>query len=128
VAFCSNCGRALSPQASICPQCGTPTAGATAQAQATPAVAAPAGGQLEGFAVASLLCGLGAFFIIPVVGSILAIVFGHIGTARVLADPTFRGKELARAGIIIGWVGIVLAVIAALLIIFFLFIIGDIFK
>jgi hypothetical protein len=118
VAFCSNCGRELSPAARVCPQCGTPTPVEGGVELATP-VATSGEGPLEGFAVASLVCGIGAFFLIPIVGSILAIIFGHIATARIAEDPRLKGKELARAGIIIGWVGIVLTVLAFLVIILF---------
>jgi hypothetical protein len=117
VAFCSNCGRELSPAAQYCPHCGA----ATGLAVATTAVSTPPApgseGRLEGLALASLLCSVGSFFIIPIVGSILGIVFGHIAHGRIDADPTLRGREMARAGIIVGWIGIVLTVLAVLLII-----------
>jgi hypothetical protein len=89
---------------------------------------ASADGPIEGLAVASLVCGIASFFIIPILGSILAIIFGHISTARIAENPSLRGKELARAGIIIGWVGIVLTVLAFLAFILFVVAIGDIFN
>lgn len=73
--------------------------------------ASPSGPRTEGFAIASLACGIGAFFVIPVVGSILAIAFGSIARRRIAEDPNLQGAEMARAGIIIGWVGLVLLVL-----------------
>jgi hypothetical protein len=53
---------------------------------------------------------------IPVVGSILGIVFGNVARRRIGDDPTLGGDELARAGIIVGWIGLglILAAILAL--------------
>jgi len=70
------------------------------------------GARTEGFAIASLACGIGAFFIVPVVGSILAIVFGSVARRRIAEDPRLQGAEMARAGIIIGWIGLVVAVLS----------------
>lgn len=71
----------------------------------------PPGSRTEGFAIASLACGIGAFFFIPIVGSILAIVFGAVARRRIAEDPTLQGTDMARAGIIIGWIGVVVAVL-----------------
>jgi len=106
VPFCANCGRELSPAAVACPNCGHP--GPTA---ARSVVAATPGPRTEGFAIASLACGIGAFFFVPIVGSILAIVFGSIARRHIAEDPNLQGAEMARAGTIIGWIGLVVAVL-----------------
>ena len=73
--------------------------------------AQPPGPHTEGFAIASLACGIGAFFFVPVVGSILAIIFGSVARRRIAEDPNLQGADMARAGIIIGWIGLVLLVL-----------------
>jgi uncharacterized protein YqgC (DUF456 family) len=103
VPFCANCGRELSPAAVSCPNCGHP--GPTAGAGTAPLAAT----RTEGFAIASLASAIGGFFIVPLVGSILAIVFGAAARKRIAQDPDLQGAEMARAGTIIGWVGVVLA-------------------
>jgi hypothetical protein len=45
------------------------------------------------------------------VGSILAIALGSAARRRISEDPMLQGAEMARAGIIIGWVGLVLIVL-----------------
>jgi hypothetical protein len=45
------------------------------------------------------------------VGSILAIALGSAARRRIAEDPDLQGSEMARAGIIIGWVGLVLIVL-----------------
>lgn len=73
----------------------------------------------EGFAIASLACGIAGFFAVPIVGSVLAIVFGSVGRKRIAQDPSLSGQDMARAGIIIGWVGLVLGILVVLFFIVF---------
>ena len=101
--FCANCGRELSPAAVVCPNCGHPgpAAGTVVVTTAPPK-------RTEGFAIASLACGIVGFVGVPIVGSILAIVFGAVARKRIASDPDLGGADLARAGTIIGWAGVVL--------------------
>ncbi len=110
--FCANCGRDLSPAAVACPNCGHP---GPAAGQVT--IAGAPGKRTEGFAIASLVCGIVGFFGVPVVASILAIVFGHTARKRIAQDENLAGADMARAGIIIGWIGLVLAVLLILFLI-----------
>ena len=71
-------------------------------------------------AILSLVLGiLGLTPILPLVGSIAAIVTGMIARREILARPhEYSGESMARAGIILGWIGIgllLLVVCAALL-------------
>ena len=118
--FCANCGRDLSPSAIACPNCGHP-----GPAAGTTTVPAVPGKRTEGFAIASLVCGILGFFGVPIVGSILAIVFGSVARKRITQDPTLGGTEMARAGIIIGWIGAVLAIIAIVLVIVLAFAVSN---
>jgi flagellar biosynthesis/type III secretory pathway M-ring protein FliF/YscJ len=61
------------------------------------------------------------FFFIPLVGSILAIAFGSAARRRIAEDPDLQGAEMARAGIIIGWIGLVLIVLVVIFVIIFAF-------
>lgn len=130
---CTHCGREVSPRATACPQCGEPgpavsTAGAPPPPPATayPSVGSPppvtgravgsamaSVNRTDPFAIASIACSVanfvGAFF----VGAILGIVFGRIAEKNIAADPALEGASLARAGIIVGWVGV--GVVAAFL-------------
>jgi len=111
VPFCANCGHDLSPAAVICPNCGHPGPGAGV------AVVAPPAKRTEGFAIASLACGIVGFFALPLVGSILAIVFGSVARKHIEQDPDLGGADMARAGVIIGWVGVAVSVLAVLFLI-----------
>ena len=118
--FCANCGRDLSPSAISCPNCGHP-----GPAAGSAAVSAPASKRTEGFAIASLVCGILGFFGVPIVGSILAIVFGSVARKRIAQDPNLGGTEMARAGMIIGWIGAVLGILAIVLVIVLAFAVSN---
>jgi len=64
----------------------------------------------EPFAIASIVCAIANFFGAFFIGAILAIVFGKVAQKNIAQNPTLEGGNLARMGIIIGWVGIGLMV------------------
>jgi len=70
--------------------------------------AAPAD-RTNGLAVASLVCGVVQFFV-PLPASILAIVFGHIARGQIRRTGE-NGDGLALAGLVLGWVELVLGII-----------------
>jgi hypothetical protein len=84
---------------------------------AAAAVAAPAAGttvvapvaKTNGFAIASLACGLGQFVFGPL-ATIPAIVFGHISRSQIKRTGE-QGDGLALAGLILGWATVILAVV-----------------
>jgi uncharacterized OB-fold protein len=114
---CLHCGREVSPRAEACPQCGEPGPAATpASYPASPVTSAMATvNRTDPFAIASIICAvvnfIGAFF----AGAILAIIFGRIAEKNIAADPALGGANLARAGIIVGWVGLAIVAVFALL-------------
>ncbi len=82
-----------------------------------PAVAAPAGRQaavtpvarVNGFAIASLACGLGQFMVGPL-ATIPAIVFGHMARNQIRRTGE-QGAGLALAGLVLGWGAVLLGII-----------------
>lgn len=71
-------------------------------------------------AILSLVLSILGFFppLLPLIGPIAAIITGTIARKEILAHPEqYSGDGTARAGIILGWVGIGLAVMACLLIV-----------
>ena len=129
---CLHCGRELSPRATACPECGEPgpAAGASSAAGGAgpPAPTAPAApdrgsvgsvmssvNRTEPFAIASIVCAVGNFVGAFLIGAILGIVFGKIAQKNIAANPALEGASLARAGIIVGWVGVGLVVAFLLL-------------
>ena len=75
----------------------------------------------SGFAIASLILGIFALLIgwIPIFGwliLILAIIFGFIGLQRIKKDVGTKGKGMAIAGIIMGFISLAITILLLLLI------------
>ena len=102
MAYCTYCGQQISDVARSCPNCGHPSGAAPATS---------ASRRTEGLAVASLVLGLAGFFVCPVVCSIIAVVLGYRARRKLRDDPTLDGEGLAKAGIILGWVGTAFGVV-----------------
>lgn len=76
------------------------------------AIPAPAvAGKTNGFAITSLVLSiLGLFCCSIVLMNIGAIIFGHLALSQISKNPTQGGKGLATAGLIIGYIGLVLGI------------------
>lgn len=71
----------------------------------------------DGLAVASLVLSIFSFLACPVVAAILGIIFGYMSLTNIEESRgALGGSELARAGIIIGWVHMALAVLIGIFI------------
>ena len=57
----------------------------------------------SGLAIASMVLGILWLYWI---GSILAVIFGHIAISQAGKDPTVKGKGMAIAGLVLGYLGI----------------------
>jgi Domain of unknown function (DUF4190) len=67
-------------------------------------------------AIVSLIFGILGWFVLPFVGSIVAIITGHMARAEIRRDPLrIEGDGLALAGLILGWLSIALWVVGMLL-------------
>jgi hypothetical protein len=73
----------------------------------------------DGYAIASLACAIAGLTVIPLIGSILGVIFGGIAKRRIAQDPSLEGEALAKAGVIIGWVGVGIAIATVVLVILF---------
>jgi hypothetical protein len=65
----------------------------------------------DGYAVASVACGVAGLFAAPILGPVLAIVFGKRAQDRLGRNPGLEGAGLARAGTTLGWVGLAISAI-----------------
>jgi hypothetical protein len=85
-----------------------------------PVISRPAGpaaatlaARTNGYAIASLACGLGQFAVGPL-ATIPAIVFGHMAMNRIRRTGE-QGAGLAITGLVLGWGAVILAVIIAVI-------------
>ena len=75
----------------------------------------------SGLAIAALALGIIGFFAIPLLASILAIVLGKQAEREIERDPGLGGDGYARAGVILGWIGVAVCVVGLLVAAFFIF-------
>ena len=70
----------------------------------------------SGLAIASLLLGIGGVTILPLLGSVLAIILGYMARNEIRQRPgELTGEGLALAGIVLGWIAVGLAVLGVVL-------------
>ncbi|MEV7692085.1 DUF4190 domain-containing protein [Microbacterium sp. NPDC089189] len=102
------------------PVYGTPGAYPQAQAYGSGAYTPyPTGPKTNSLAIVSLIFSIvGIIFILPFIGSVVAVITGHISLKQIKTRSE-GGRGLALAGTIIGWVGVVLALIGIVSIIAF---------
>jgi DUF1707 SHOCT-like domain/Domain of unknown function (DUF4190) len=67
----------------------------------------------NGYAIASLACGLGQFAVGPL-ATVPAIVFGHLAMNRIRRTGE-QGAGLAIAGLVLGWGAVVFGIIVAVI-------------
>ena len=69
--------------------------------------------QTSGLAVVSLVMGICSWTILPILGSLVAIITGHMARAEIRRRPLeLEGDSLAVAGLILGWTNVVVAILA----------------
>ena len=81
-----------------------------------PAVAAYPVQRTNSLAVASLVAGIAAWVICPLLGAILAIIFGHIARNQIKTSGE-QGNGLALAGLILGYAHIAVSIIGIIFVI-----------
>lgn len=78
----------------------------------------PAAPPTSGLAIGSLIAGILGLTLLPTIGSIIGLVLGYMARNQIRdSGGTMTGEGLATAGIILGWIGIALAVIGICLVI-----------
>ncbi len=83
---------------------------------------APLVKQDSGLAVASLVCGLVGWTFVPVLGTIAAIILGHLAKKEIReSNGTLGGDGMALAGLILGYVQMGLVVLAIICVVAFAF-------
>jgi hypothetical protein len=139
--FCPQCGSSNEEDALFCGECGAildaedgaetvieepaglaqPAAAPspsrmTIDAPPPPASPAPptygSATQTSGMAIASLVLGITGWTILPLIGSILAIILGYAARSEIRQRPDeLTGEGMAVAGLVLGWLAVVLSIL-----------------
>jgi len=82
--ICPNCGAENPEERDFCQSCGAPLREPTpTPAPPPPAYTTPEAPTTSGLAVASLIMGIVGWFLLPLVGNVLAILFGHMAKREI---------------------------------------------
>jgi hypothetical protein len=78
----------------------------------------------NGKAIASLVLGIFGIASCPILGSIIALILGYQARREIAASSGWQtGDQLAKAGVILGWIGI--AIYVVLFIVFVIILVND---
>lgn len=69
--------------------------------------------------ILSLIFGILGLVLIPVIGAILALVFGYQCRRDVAAEPGRYRDDFGKVGRVLGWIGLALAVLGVLVLVAF---------
>lgn len=72
-------------------------------------------------AIGSLITSILGLTALPTVGSVIGLVLGYVARREIRSTDRLTGEGYATAGIILGWIGVVLGVLAFLLVILIVF-------
>ncbi|MDR6992618.1 DUF4190 domain-containing protein [Luteimonas sp. 3794] len=76
--------------------------------------------QTSAMAIISLVAGLLGWSLLPVIGSVVAIVTGHLARAEIRRRPeALEGDGLAIAGLVLGYLMVAMAIIGLLFVFLF---------
>lgn len=75
--------------------------------------------QTSALAVISLVTGILGWTLLPFLGSLVAIVTGHLARKEIRRDTTKEGDTMAVIGLVLGWVAVIGTVLAILAFVLF---------
>jgi hypothetical protein len=76
--------------------------------------------QTNNLAIVSLIAGILGWTAAPWIGSIVAIITGHMARAEIRRNPdSMEGDGMAVAGLVLGWAMVVLSFVGLMLVILF---------
>lgn len=76
--------------------------------------------ETNSLAVISLICGILSWILLPIIGSIGAIISGHMARAQIRREPArFDGDGMAIAGLVLGWGSVIVGLLTLLVVVLF---------
>jgi acyl carrier protein len=120
---CPFCESPLAPGTKFCPHCGTDVTGGPPPAGYHP-YGPPQYGPMppptSSLAITSLVAGLVGWFLVPIIGALVAVVTGHMARAEIRTRRgELSGDGLAVTGLILGYIQLVLAALVLLAVLAF---------
>lgn len=108
--FCPQCGTENPDEATACSNCGSSLQLPSPDVTQPPRVAAP---PTSSMALVSLIMGILGWVVLPIIGSVLAVVFGHAALGEIdRSEGEIGGRGMAQVGLILGYVSLGLWVLS----------------
>jgi uncharacterized protein DUF4190/zinc ribbon protein len=105
---CPKCDAPVPSGATTCRECGRPLATATSTRSQSPLKSSES-------AIASLICAILGWSVLPIVGAILAIVLGHMARDEIRrSDGAVGGGDIAALGLALGYGNLAVAVLGTI--------------
>lgn len=111
--FCPQCGTENPDEATACSNCGASLQVPSPDIPQPPYIPAP---PTSNMALVSLIMGILGWVVLPVIGSVLAVVFGHAALGDIdRSGGQIGGRGIAQVGLILGYVALGLSVLSIIL-------------
>jgi hypothetical protein len=111
--FCPQCGMENPQEATACSNCGSSLQMPSTDAPQPAYVQAP---PTSNMALVSLIMGILGWVALPIIGSVLAVVFGHAALGGIdRSEGQAGGRGMAQIGLILGYVALALWVLSIVL-------------
>ena len=75
--------------------------------------------QNSSLAIISLVAGILGWTLLPFLGSLAAIITGHMARKEIRRNPTLDGDAMAVIGLVLGWAAVILSILGILLFVLF---------
>ena len=75
--------------------------------------------QTSSLAVVSLVSGILGWIVLPWIGSLVAIITGHMARKEIRRDPALDGDVMAVIGLVLGWASVILWIVGILMFVLF---------
>ncbi len=77
--------------------------------------------QTSSLAIVSLVSGLASWFVLPLIGAIIAVITGHMAKKEIRESAgRVSGVEMANAGLVLGYAHLVVSILAICLVLLIL--------
>lgn len=75
--------------------------------------------QSSTLALISLIAGILGWTLAPFLGSVVAVITGHMARKEIRLNPALEGSGFATAGLILGWIALAFWILGVLLFVLF---------
>ncbi len=111
--YCPQCGAENAEEAATCSNCGSSLQMPSTDLSQRAYVQAP---PTSNMALVSLIMGVLGWVVLPIIGSVLAVIFGHAALGEIdRSEGQLGGRGMAQIGLILGYIALALSALSVVL-------------